>query len=181
MDFSRIANVIDILEIQCAHVAVFGVGASYTLLADLARCGVRRFTLADPDTIEPSNIARQGHTADQIGAYKVDAVAQYLRTINPEIDVVTLPMDCTTLSNEEIDGLFGDVDVFLFATDQFAVQAWGNTVALRLGKPAVWMGVYADGLGGEVIWSAPHVDACFRCLCAKRYQAHEEAEEAVVV
>ena len=178
MDFSRIKNVIDIEKIQRARVAAFGTGASYTLLGNLARCGVEQFTLSDPDRIEPVNIARQGHTEDQIGQYKVDAVAEMIRTINPRAEVTTLPRDCTEMGDTGIEQHFGTTDLFLFLTDRFSAQAWGNTLALRFGTPAVWGGLYAGGLGGEIIFWHSDIDACFRCLCSKRYQTHEAAQQS---
>lgn len=174
MDFSRIQHVVDIERTQNSQVTVFGAGASFTLLGNLARCGVGSFILADPDTIEASNVARQGHTTDQLGVYKVDAVSNHLRRINPDIRMTTFPRDCTTMTDEEIEQNFGATDAFVFATDRFSAQAWGNTVALRFGTPAVFVGLYGGGLGGEVIWWAPEIKACYRCLCSNRYQAHSQ-------
>jgi hypothetical protein len=45
-----------------------------------------------------------------------------------------------------------------------------------LNIPAVWIGLYAAGLGGEVIFWHPGIRACYRCLCARRYEAHQQAE-----
>ena len=147
MDLSRIKHALDTDKTQRAHVTAFGAGASTTPLCNLARCGVERFTLSDPDRIEPVNIARQGHTEDQIGRFKVDAVAEMIRMINPRAEVTTLPRDCTGLSDPEIEEHFSGTDLFLFLTDRFSAQAWGNTLALRFGTPVLWGGLYAGGLG----------------------------------
>ena len=82
------------------------------------------------------------------------------------------------MTDEEIDDKLGGSDLFIFATDRFAAQARGNEVALRLNRPAIWIGLYAAGAAGEIVWWAPHVDACFRCLLSKRYEAHAKAAEA---
>jgi molybdopterin/thiamine biosynthesis adenylyltransferase len=177
MDLSRIKHALDTVKTQRAHVTAFGAGASTTLLGNLARCGIEQFTLSDPDRIEPVNIARQGHREDQIGRFKVDAVAEMIRAINPRAEVTTLPMDCTVISDAEIEENFSGTDLFLFLTDRFTAQAWGNTLALRFGTPALWGGLYAGGFGGEIIFWHAEIDACFRCLCSKRYQAHAAAEE----
>src|SRR5207249_2199483 len=70
---------------------------------------------------------------------------------------------------------FGDADLLLLAADRFEAQARGNQAALLLGKPAVWVGLYRGGLAGEVIFWHPDLAACYRCLCEKRYAAHEAA------
>jgi len=37
-------------------------------------------------------------------------------------------------------------------------------VALRLGIPAVWSGVYAGGKAGEIVLWYPGLASCYRCL-----------------
>ena len=45
----------------------------------------------------------------------------------------------------------------------FKAQAFGNEVALRLGIPAVWVGLYRSGQVGEVIFWHKDLPSCFRC------------------
>jgi molybdopterin/thiamine biosynthesis adenylyltransferase len=86
-------------------------------------------------------------------------------------------VDFLQLSDEQCAALFGDADLLLFCTDSFACQARGNELALRLGKAAIWAGLYSGAGAGEVIWWSPHVPAlpCYRCLVPSRYGAHERA------
>ncbi len=176
MDLSRIHGVIDTKRTQAAEVAVIGAGGSARLICDLARCGVQRFRIVDPDIVEPSNIARQGHDVTSLGVAKVDAVARLVEQINPAAEVMGLPLDFTQLTDDEIDDLFGTTDLFIFATDRFNAQARGNEVATRLLTPALWIGLYAGGQAGEIIFWHPGIAACFRCLCPSRYRAHEQAQ-----
>lgn len=99
-----------------------------------------------------------------------------IRQINREAEVHGLPVDVTTLSEEEIDAHFGDCDLLLFCTDSFKAQAFGNEMALRLRIPTVWVGLYRGGRAGEVIFWHEDLSSCFHCICASRYQAHERAE-----
>ena len=47
--------------------------------------------------------------------------------------------------------------------------------------PAVFIGIYAGGLGGEVVWIDPARRLpCFRCICSRRYEAQELATTAGV-
>lgn len=102
-------------------------------------------------------------------------VAAAIRRINPDARVDCLPINFLKMTDDEIDAYLRRTDLFIFATDRFAAQARGNEVALRLGTPAIWIGLYAGGLAGEIVWWAPQVDACFRCLCSKRYEAQAKA------
>ena len=179
MDFSRISGVIDVGAVESAEVTVVGAGGSADLIVALARCGIGVFNLIDPDTVTATNIARQGQHADEIGQLKVEAVATAVRRVNPDARVGCLPRDFLEMTDEEIDDKLGHTNLFIFSTDRFAAQARGNEVALRLNRAAIWTGVYVAGGAGEVIWWAPGVvDACYRCLLSKRYEAHAKAAGA---
>ncbi len=66
---------------------IIGCGAiGSTVAENLARFGLTKITLYDFDKVEAHNIANQMFTHEDIGKFKVDAVAEYLRKINPEID-----------------------------------------------------------------------------------------------
>ena len=176
MDFIRIVSAIDVGSLQQAIIALIGVGGSAGLACDLVRTGVGRFLLVDPDRVDVTNLARQAHAADQIGTPKVKALAKQMKRINSGVQVQYLADDFCALDDEVIDELFADVDLLVFATDRFAAQARGNQVALRLKKPALWVGLYRGGMGGEIVFWHDGIEACFRCLCAKRYEAHEAAQ-----
>ncbi|MBM3970805.1 MAG: hypothetical protein FJ302_13255 [Planctomycetes bacterium] len=175
-DFSRIKRTVDVAKLRDATVVVIGNGGAVDLIANLGRSGVTKFKLLDKDIVTDANLCRQGFEQADIGRPKAEAVADRLRRINPEVEVTTLICDFCEMTDEDIDREFGDADLFIFATDHFPAQARGNQVALRLQKPALWLGMYADGVGGEVVFWHPGIDACYRCLVEKRFLAHELAK-----
>lgn len=177
MRFDRIKNAIDISTIQTKTVTIVGAGGSAPLIENLTRCGVQHWKLVDPDIIENVNISRQGHSPDDIGMTKVEAVAKRIRAINPDATIECFPIDFTMFRDDEIRESFGNSDLFIFATDSFAAQARGNEVALIVNASAVWIGLYRGGLGGEVVFWHPELECCFRCLCSNRYKAQEKAIE----
>jgi tRNA A37 threonylcarbamoyladenosine dehydratase len=79
-------------KLKGSTVVVLGMGGvgSYTVEA-LARCGVGRLVLVDKDDVDVTNINRQipalTHT---VGQDKVELMAERVKQINPEIDVVPL-------------------------------------------------------------------------------------------
>ncbi len=75
--------------LENARVAVFGVGGVGGYVCEaLVRSGVGHFDLIDHDTVSQSNINRQIiATQDTVGKYKVDVMAERMRSINPEVDV----------------------------------------------------------------------------------------------
>lgn len=70
-----------------AHVLVVGLGGVGAYAAEMiARAGVGRLTLADADTVNPTNINRQlVALRSTVGRPKAEVLAERLRDIDPEI------------------------------------------------------------------------------------------------
>ena len=101
-------------KLQRSHVAVFGVGGvgGYTVEA-LARSGIGKLTLIDPDDVGLTNINRQIlATHENLGVLKVEAAKQRILAINPEAQVQTLPIFYTpeTADGVELTGFDYIVD-----------------------------------------------------------------------
>lgn len=75
-----------------ANVLVVGLGGVGAYAAEMiARAGVGRMSIADADTVSPTNINRQLIALHStIGADKADLMAQRLRDINPEIQLTVV-------------------------------------------------------------------------------------------
>ena len=99
LDLSRVAQAIDVVKTQQSHVTLVGAGASVDFAVSLARCGVRSFTLFDPDHVELANVARQGHYPTFVNRPKVEAAKARLETLDPAIHVVGMARDFTQLRN----------------------------------------------------------------------------------
>jgi hypothetical protein len=170
MNFDRIRPTVDVDRMQQSHVTV--VGGAYGLTQDLVRCGLRALTYVDYDRVDASNPARQDFDTTDLGLHKVEALSAALRRINPDVEVNCLTRDFCDIDRDEFDAHFGHTDLFVFATDFFPAQARGNLEALRLRKPAIWIGLYRGGRAGEIVYHVPGVTpACYRCVCSGRYRA----------
>src|SRR5207247_4678907 len=73
-------------------VAGLGSGGS-TVALELAKAGVRLFTLIDPDRIEESNLIRHECDDRYLGWNKAEAVADLIRHRNGEAEVQAMPFD----------------------------------------------------------------------------------------
>lgn len=170
MNFHRIEPTIDVQTMQGSHVTF--IGGAYGLAADFVRCGLGAATLIDYDRVDATNPARQDLNTEDVGRFKVQAVGEHLRRVNPAAEIETHVLNFCALSNEEIDELLGQTDLILDATDFFPVHARVNQIALRLNRPALWIGMYQGGRAGEIVYYVPEVTpACYRCICSSRYEA----------
>lgn len=87
-----------------AHVLVVGLGGVGAYAAEMiARAGVGRMTVADADTVSPSNINRQLVALHStVGRPKADVLAERLRDIDPQIDLRVI---CKYIRDAETDAL----------------------------------------------------------------------------
>lgn len=173
--YARIAECIDVERMHRSHVALIGAGGSHGLACNLVRSGLGAIDLYDFDVVSEENLSRQAHNRDAVGRLKVDALADDLRRINPDVHVRGFARDVTQMTSDETTAAFTDIDLIVNATDSFLAHAWGNRTALQFGIPALWIGLYPKGAAGEIIFWHEEILACYRCLCPKRYRAHELA------
>jgi len=78
-------------KIKSIKCTVIGVGAGGRQVAQtLAEIGVPNLTLVDFDKVEVPNLATQGFFENQLGQFKVDAVAEVCKMINSGIEIKTI-------------------------------------------------------------------------------------------
>lgn len=105
-----------------SRVAVAGAGGVGGLhVLTLARLGVGRFTIADPDTFEAANISRQfGALQSTVGRNKAEVLGEMVRDINPEAEVRIFP---DRVHGGNLDEFMRDADVFVDGIDFFEIEA----------------------------------------------------------
>lgn len=102
MALKRMGIVKDYERIREFTVAVVGVGGVGSVTAEmLTRCGIGRLILFDYDTVELANMNRLFFQPHQAGRTKVQAAAETLRNINPDVDILTFNYNITTVENFE--------------------------------------------------------------------------------
>lgn len=177
MDYSRIEGSVTMEIIRHSKIVIVGAGGSYSLVTALTRTGIGKLTVIDYDTVEETNVARQGYRFSDIGKFKVDALKDEVASINPEVEFIGIGKSFLEMTEEELGAVFTDADLLLFLTDSFPAQAYGNKIALKYNKPAIWSGWYEKSRTAELFFQVPTLTtACFRCACSSRYTANEKEE-----
>lgn len=131
-------------RLKGAVVGIAGVGGLGSAVAvALARVGIGRLVVADFDVVEPSNLNRQQYFVDQIGQYKVDALVDNLRRINP---YVVVDSHRVVLGPDNLPGIFAPCSIVVEAFDRADMKAMlVDTVLERM--PGVTV-VAASGMAG---------------------------------
>ena len=116
-------------KLQDANVLVVGLGGVGAYAAEMiARSGVGRMTIADADTVSPTNINRQLIALHStIGKQKAELMADRLRDINPEINLTVVNK---FIKDDETDALL-DSDKFNYVVD--AIDTLSPKLALIKG------------------------------------------------
>jgi len=123
-------------KFAAAHVLIVGMGGLGTPAAHfLAAAGVGAITLCDADHVDLTNLQRQVlyATAD-IGLPKVDAAAQRLAAVNPDVRVKRVP---ARVGPDNLAPLVAAADVVLDGCDNFATRHAVNRACVALAKPLV--------------------------------------------
>ena len=137
-----------------------GLGSPAALY--LASAGVGRITICDGDAVDLTNLQRQiVHRTESIGQRKVESARTTLRSINPEIEIVTIP---ERVSESRIAELAAGVDVVLDGSDNFETRHAVNRACVRHRKPLV-SGAAVRFDGQVAVFDMRQPDApCYACL-----------------
>ena len=120
-------------RLAAGHIAIIGLGAVGGYATEgLARAGVGRLTLADFDTISPSNINRQILALEStLGRSKAGAARDRVLDINPRCRVESLELFADERTVEQI--LAGRPDVVIDAIDSLNPKVQVLTALHRSG------------------------------------------------
>jgi molybdopterin/thiamine biosynthesis adenylyltransferase len=163
--WQRLEGLVDVEHLRDRHVLIVGLGSGGSIVAlELAKAGVGRFTLVDPDRIEEANLIRHECDDRYLGWNKAEAVADLIAHRNPDAAVDVLPMDIFDLG-ERLERAVGDAALVAACTDCEPPKHLLNRLCLAASVPVVYAGVYERGVGGEVVRCAGGLDdACYACV-----------------
>jgi molybdopterin-synthase adenylyltransferase len=150
-------------RLLAGHAVVVGAGGLGSPIAlYLASAGVGRLTLCDSDSVDLTNLQRQiVHRTESVGWRKVDSARATLRSINPEVELVTVDR---RVAAPELDRLAAAADVVLDATDNFATRHAINRACVAHRTPLV-SGAAVRFDGQVAVFDARSSAApCYACL-----------------
>jgi len=154
-------------KLMQAKVLVVGAGGlGSPVLQYLAAAGIGTIGIVDDDVVDLSNLQRQIiHRTDAIGVSKVVSSANWIKAINPEVNVVE--------HNERLDcqnskSLISMYDIIADGSDNFLTRLLVNDTCVAEKK--VLVSAALGPLDGQVASFAPHLGTkneplpCYRCF-----------------
>src|SRR5438445_11288182 len=135
-----------------------GVGPPTALY--LPAAGVGTIGLMDGDVVDLTNLQRQIlHTTADVGKPKVESGARSLRALNPDVNVIPLPM---RIDVDNVLDIIKDYDLIVDGTDNFDTRSPVNDPCYPAGKTNVHGPIFQ--FGGMATVFAPNEGPCYRCL-----------------
>src|ERR1700720_3068398 len=149
------------LRLKAAKVLCIGTGGLGAPLGQyLAAAGVGRIGLVDFDKVDLTNLQRQIlFSTNDVGRPKIEAAAERLRGLNPDIQIDTFE---TMLTSANALDILKDYDVIVDGTDNFATRYLVNDACVLLGKPNVYGSIFRFE-GQASVFGYPG-GPCYRCL-----------------
>ncbi|XP_011169397.1 ubiquitin-like modifier-activating enzyme 5 isoform X2 [Solenopsis invicta] len=172
MALKRMGVVENYEKIRELTIAIVGVGGVGSVTAEmLTRCGIGKLILFDYDNVELANMNRLFFQPHQAGQSKVEAAANTLCYINPDVKIETYNYNITTvdhfqdfmntISNSSLKS--GPVDLVLSCVDNFEARMAINTACNELNQKWFESGVSENAVSGHIQFIAPGETACFAC------------------
>lgn len=165
--FSRNSGLLETAALQQSGVVVCGCGSVGSLAAlDLARSGVGRFLLVDPDLLAIENLCRHQCGLADVGRRKVQAVAERIQQINPQAVVETHALPLERLDPAVIASFCsGNSDTLMLAcADSRRADRHAARLAAALALPFLAIGLWERAFAGEIFYSHPDAPMpCYGC------------------
>lgn len=156
------------LLISSLTIALIGVGGGNTKIAfDLASLGVGKLILIDPDNWEEHNRNRVFIPSNFCGRNKAKSIKNLIEFYYEDVEVEAFP-----LRAEEVpEKVYQQADLIVVGPDTFSTRIFGNRLALRLKKPAVFPAAGIESkegklssMGGSVQVIIPNKTPCYECI-----------------
>jgi molybdopterin/thiamine biosynthesis adenylyltransferase len=169
-------------RLRDATVAVIGAGGTGSMAIEvLARAGVGRLIVVDPDHVDDSNLERLHGSLPKHAAKRVTKVAlarEHIRAIDPECCVEAY---VGALPQTEIIDAVAKADISLGCTDQQHSRLAMSDLAVRYLVPAIDAGVLMEGrdghISGQILQLVRFLAADPCVLCRNMVNPQRVAEE----
>ena len=152
------------------HVTIVGVGSLGSKIAvSLARAGIRRFLVLDPDLLLGHNVCRHEGTMLDVGRSKVGVVKdRIVEVANADVDVTALTFGVSRAESPAVSSILS----IIFRGTALVVDATADPSAFNViarttsdgSVPMLSAEVFSGGFGGLITWSHPRATPCPRCV-----------------
>jgi len=151
--------------LQDSVVTIIGLGTGGIQIAlELAKSGVGKFHLIDPDRLDVGNTCRHQAGISSVGRKKVLAGLDLILEKNPKATITTYPIYACEEEKEKLTSIIRISDLVICATDSRQSKLFVNSICVETKKPIIFGGAHRRAYGGNVLRVHPHETACYHCF-----------------
>lgn len=162
--FSRNSGILETGVMLGKSLLISGAGSVGSLVSlELARAGAGKFLLVDHDTLAYHNICRHQCGVRDVGRYKVHAVADKIRSINPYVQVGTSTTLLEEVPKSLLDEFVDHNTLIVGCADNREGDKYANWLSTYYQIPFVSIGFWERAAAGEVFYSIPGKTPCYEC------------------
>ncbi len=159
-------------RVKAASVAIIGAGGiGSAVIPSLAGAGIGCLTIIDDDIVDRTNLQRQPiFRDDQVGQPKAQLAADFVRALNPHVEVAAIQQRLTT---DNAETMLEGHDLVIDGSDNFATRLTVADTLTRLKIPLV--SAAAVQFQGQVAlfrgWEADK--PCYRCFVGEAFDTDD--------
>ena len=163
LDTRRIDYLLGEAALRNTKIVQVGLGSGGAIVLErLGMCGVGRWSLYDPDVLEPENLVKHPARRSDLGRAKTEISSAWLTDRNPACTIERLGGDVTT--DPHFTTEIADADIVICAVDSPSARSFINAACVSQQAPCIFGTVFRTGLGGEVYAYLPGETGCYDCL-----------------
>ena len=163
--FSRNSGILETNKMLSKSAIICGLGSVGSLVAaELARAGVGHFMLVDNDTLEYHNICRHQLGIRDVGRYKVNAVTDQLKNINPQVKISAFVSILEDLEETVFNNFITPETIIIGCGDNREADLYANSLSKHYNIPFISIGFWERAFAGEIFYSIPGKTPCYECL-----------------
>jgi len=175
----RRAALLESSLLRDASISIIGLGTGGVHVAlELAKAGVGRFLLMDPDRLDVGNVARHHAGISHAGRRKVHVARDLILEKNPAARVEAYPVAASLESEALVREVLERSDVVVCASDTRPSKLFINRLAVAAGKPAIFGGAFRRAYGGQVLRVRSRRSPCYQCFVMSMPEEDADREVA---
>ncbi len=166
--YSRNTGILETDVMLNKSAIISGAGSVGSLVAlELARAGVGKFLLIDNDVLSYHNICRHQLGIKDIGKFKVLALSDKIKEINPLAEVSTYVGIIEDIDKSVYDQFVTPNTIIIGCADNREADLYANHISAIYSIPFVSIGFWERAFAGEIFFAIPNQTPCYECLFGK--------------
>jgi molybdopterin/thiamine biosynthesis adenylyltransferase len=162
LDTTRIDYLLGDAGLSQTKIVIVGLGSGGAVVLErLGMCGVGRWSLYDPDVLEPVNLVKHPGRRADLGRPKTDIARDWLMDRNPKCSIDRIGGDVQ--ADPEFAADICEAELVICAVDSPSARSFVNEACVSARIPCVFGSVFRTGLGGEVYAYLPGESGCYDC------------------